>query len=167
MVTERTSGSASKAGSALTGIVRAMPLTVPSRWFKRAPRRCILPSCCERGTCLYCTITCTVSVAFAPWFARAAIGARSSANLPCCLPPVKFWANPVSVSTRSKSTLKRFPQAALWRSPRPRFLGFSVCDIVLTLLKTNYECEGNCASGLSFARGAPNRTDVSYLDSVG
>ena len=31
--------------------------------------------------------------------------------------------------------LKRFPQAALWRWPRPGLFGFSVCDISLTLLR--------------------------------
>src|SRR6202162_2584555 len=31
--------------------------------------------------------------------------------------------------TRSNSMLKRFPQAALWRWPRPGLFGFSVCDM--------------------------------------
>src|SRR5580658_3344519 len=59
------------------------------------------------------------------------MGARSGANFPAGL-PVAHCPNADSATSSSSTVLRRFPHAALWRSPRPGLFGF-VCDISLTL----------------------------------
>src|SRR5258706_14994497 len=134
MLTKRTWGSASKPASALTGMVRAMLLTRLSLVLTRPPRRCIRLTCSDSGACLYCTMTLMVWLAAVCGRACAATAARSGANLPAVLRAVfPCSAKAVWAIRSSNSVLRRFPQAALWRSPRPADLRvFLVCSISLT-----------------------------------